>query len=88
MIRFITLGTTDVQGAILPVPAGRPLAALVFLSLQHEPVRRSELVDILWDVGVVRAERHSLSQLLYGLKRCLPPTYYGRAGVIGHELAG
>jgi hypothetical protein len=71
-LRLVTLGVATAQGPIRPVPRGRPLGALIFLSLQPQYVDRQELADILWDAGSLRSERHSLSQLLYALRQCLP----------------
>jgi DNA-binding SARP family transcriptional activator/tetratricopeptide (TPR) repeat protein len=73
MVRVVTLGANDVYGALRKIPVGLPFAALSFLALQRQPVARDKLVELLWDAGVLRAERHSLSQLLYWLKSALPP---------------
>src|SRR5687768_11228128 len=71
MIQLVTLGATT-QGAIRRVPPGRPLGTLIFLSLHRGKMSRQELAHLLWDAGSVRSERHSLSQLLYALRQCLP----------------
>src|SRR5688500_11312314 len=73
MLRLVTLGASAVHGALRKIPVGRPFAGLIVLAQRRKPVGRQELVELLWDAGALRAERHSLSQLLYWLKASLPP---------------
>lgn len=73
MILLRTLGKVELSGAEPQVTGTRALALFVYLSVASKPVLRDELTTILWDPGTIRNERHSLSQILYSLRRSLPP---------------
>lgn len=71
-MRIQTFGAVSINPADNHVGGYRTIAALVFLLIARKPVTRDELIHLLWEPGQVAGERHSLSQILYALRRKLP----------------
>jgi DNA-binding SARP family transcriptional activator/tetratricopeptide (TPR) repeat protein len=72
-VKITLLGSLHLQGLRdnqdLPL-RGRALIAL--LAVADRCVHRDRIADLLWDSSSATKSRHSLRQLLYVLRRCLP----------------
>jgi DNA-binding SARP family transcriptional activator len=74
-LTITTFGPFAVQDETGKVTVSRHAAALLALlvSKQGQLFERAALADLLWKVGSAARRRHSLSQLVYALRRQIPP---------------